>query len=236
VTRPLLAIAGVTKDYRGLRPFRIRDLTVSAGESVAIVGFDQPSAEVLVNLVTGATVPDEGDVTVFGRSTREIADSADWLSVVDRIGIVTPRAVLLDSLSVLQNLAMPFTLDVEPLTGDVRARAARLADEVEIGPAFHDVKVGSLDAATTLRVRVARACALDPQLLVLEHASAGLEGSDAEIAGALLRRIAATRGAAVVAATADDTFARAVAARVVRWEPATGRLAERRGWFRGRLG
>ena len=48
--------------------------------------------------------------------------------------------------------------------------------------------------------------------------------------------IAARRGAAVVAMTADDRFARAVATRVLRWDPASGQLAPARGWFRSRLG
>jgi hypothetical protein len=66
-------------------------------------------------MATGASLPDRGDVRLFGRSTSAIADSADWLSVVDRFGIVSSRAVLLDALTVVQNLAMPFTLEVDPL-------------------------------------------------------------------------------------------------------------------------
>ena len=87
-------------------------------------GFDQPSAEVFVNLATGATLPDAGDVSVFGRPTTAIDDSADWLATVDRFGIVSERAVLLDALTVIQNLAMPFTLEIEPPPDD-GARARR---------------------------------------------------------------------------------------------------------------
>ena len=50
---------------------------------------------------------------MFGRSTLEIADSADWLATLDRFGIVSDRAALLDALSVVQNLAMPFTLEID---------------------------------------------------------------------------------------------------------------------------
>ena len=59
----------MSKDYRGLRPLRIQELRVAAAEHVALVGLDQPMAEVFVNLVTGASLPDHGDVRVFGRST-----------------------------------------------------------------------------------------------------------------------------------------------------------------------
>ena len=48
---------------------RLRDLSVDTGDRVAISGLDQGAAEVLVNLVTGASVPDEGEVLVAGHST-----------------------------------------------------------------------------------------------------------------------------------------------------------------------
>ena len=60
-----------------------------------------------VHLVTGASVPDEGAVKVAGRDTRDIATDTEWLTSLDRFGIVTHRAVLLDGMSVAANLALP---------------------------------------------------------------------------------------------------------------------------------
>ena len=48
----VLELVGISKDYRGLRPLRIADLRIAAAEHVAILGFDQPTAEVFVNLAT----------------------------------------------------------------------------------------------------------------------------------------------------------------------------------------
>jgi predicted ABC-type transport system involved in lysophospholipase L1 biosynthesis ATPase subunit len=238
VTSAVVQLDGVSKDYRGLRPLRIQQLTVGAAEQIAILGFDQPSAEVFVNLLTGATLPDEGTVSLFGRPTSAIADSADWLAVVDRFGIVSERAVLLDQFSVIQNLAMPFTLEIEPPPEDVQIRAAALAAEVGLLEETWTRPVGSLDAAGRVRVRLGRALALDPAVLLLEHASASLEREPSKDVAARIRTVAAGRGAALISATADETFARAVAARVVRLEPGTGRLKEEKrfGWLRGRLG
>jgi len=235
---PVLEISGVAKDYRGLRPLRLQQLSVAPGEHVAIVGFDQPSAEVFVNLVTGATVPDAGTVSLFGRPTTQIADSADWLAVVDRFGIVSARAVLLDQLTVTQNLAMPFTLEIEPPADDVRERAERLAVEVGLHEAAWARPSGQLDAVDRARMRLARALALDPAVLLLEHASAGLEHDAAARFGAAVRAIAERRGVALLAVTADEMFASAAASRVLTWEPATGRLNDRRrrGWFGRRVG
>ena len=229
----VLEIAGVSKDYRGLRPLRIHELTVGAGEQLAILGFDGPGAETFVNLVTGASLPDAGEIRTFGRSTSAIADSADWLATIDRFGIVSKRAVLLDQLTVVQNLAMPFTLDIEPPPDETRRQAERLAGEVGLPQAAWPRPVAELDAAGRMRVRLGRALALNPDLLLLEHASAGFGIADTAAIGADIRAIATRRGAAVVAATADIGFARAVAARVLTLDPATGRLKEQSagGWF-----
>ena len=66
VTPAVLELNGISKDYRGLRPLRIAELRVAAGEHVAILGLDRAAAEVFVNLATGATLPDAGQVRVLG--------------------------------------------------------------------------------------------------------------------------------------------------------------------------
>jgi lipoprotein-releasing system ATP-binding protein len=233
---PALDLTDVSKEYGGLRPLRIQHLTVSAPEHVALVGLDQPMAEVFVNLVTGATLPDRGQVAVFGQSTGAIVDGAEWLRVVDRFGIVTERAVLLDGLTVLQNLAVPFTLDIEPLPDEVATRAASLAAEVGLPPHEWDKLVAALDTRSRARVRLARALALDPAVILLEHATASVDRDQAVPLGERIRRVAAQRGVAIVAVTADPVFASAVADRVLVLDAGTGRLAPRRGtgWF-GRL-
>ena len=88
--------------------------SVDEGDSVALLGFDQTTAEVLVSLITGAITPDSGDVRVFGRSTRDIVDGEAWLQGLDQFGILSERAVLLDQLTAEQNLAVPFSLDARP--------------------------------------------------------------------------------------------------------------------------
>ena len=236
MTAPALELAGVSKSYGGLRPLRIQQLTVAAGEHVALMGLDQPMAEVFMNLVTGAWLPEHGDVKVFGQPTAAIADSAEWLTVVDRFGIVTERAVLLDALTLLQNLAVPFTLDIEPMPDDVARRAAELARELDIPSSQWEQPVGALDAAGRARVRIARALALDPPVILLDHPTATLDRDEVVPIGEHLRAVATRRGAAIVAVTADQTFAAAVAGRLLTLDASTGRLTESRRsrWF-GRL-
>lgn len=229
---PVLELTGVSKDYRGLRPLRIERLAVAPGERIAIVGLDQPAAETFLNLVTGATLPDRGTVSAFGRPTTSIADSTEWLQFVDRFGIVSERAVLLEALTVVQNLALPFTLDIEPPPAPHRERAVALASEVRLDAALHETRAGDLDPGNRARVRLARALALDPAVLLVEHLSAGIPRGEVAALGSDIAAVARRRGAAVVAATMDVEFARSVAERVLTLKPATGGLVESgRGWF-----
>ena len=91
MTESILELDGVTKQYGALRPLRVEHLVVAAGEQVALLGFDQPAAEVLINLITGASLPDTGLVRVFGRSTAGISFSPNSTEPVRLIFLlVTP--------------------------------------------------------------------------------------------------------------------------------------------------
>ena len=223
---PALDIAALVKDYRGLRPLRLQRLTLEAGERLAILGFDEPTAEMMTTLITGAAVPDAGAIRVLGTSTADIADSTQWLELVDRIGIVTNRAALLDGLSVIQNLAMPFTLDIEPPPDDVKARAEGLAREAGIDEAAWHRPCHGLSAGSRFRLRLARALALDPALLVLEHPSASLERGDVASIARAVRAIVEQRHVTTLTLTMDRDWANAGAPRTLTLEPATGRLKE----------
>jgi len=234
---PVVNLTAVSKDYQGLRPLRIEKLAVAQAEHVAILGLDRPMGETLVNLVTGALLPDRGEVAIFGGSTASIGNGDEWLSIVDRFGIVSERAVLLDSLTVAQNLSMPFTLEIDPPPGDVQQRVASLAAEAGLSDADGVRLVSEFDAAGRLRIRIARALALDPEVLLFEHATAGLPAQAAAAIGRDIRRVASQRQCALIAVTADTAFARAAATRVLTLDPATGRLSEdRRNWSLFRRG
>jgi ABC-type polar amino acid transport system ATPase subunit len=226
---PVIEISAVSKDYHGLRPLRIQELTVFEGQRVAILGLDEPMAETFVNLATGAALPESGVITLFGRSTATIDDSADWLTIVDRFGIVSARSVLLEALSVIQNLSMPFTLDIDPPAEDVRRPAADLAREMGLPESSWSRPAGELDRAGHARLRAARALALDPAIVLLEHATAGLSAEDASRFAADLRDAATRRRCALIALTSDTGFAAAVADRVLKHTPSTGALSARTG-------
>ena len=207
---------------------RLEALTLGVNERMALMGFDRPAAEAFINLITGATLPDSGTVKVYGRSTLEIVDSAGWLSTLDRFGIVSDRAPFMDALTVVQNLSMPFTLEIEPPPDDIRDQAIRLASEAGLSESQWHAKMGTLSPVDRLRVRMARALALNPSILLFEHASATLPRSDVQRFARELLAIVERRQAASIALTMDAEFADAIGSRTLTLDPATGRFSENR--------
>jgi ABC-type transporter Mla maintaining outer membrane lipid asymmetry ATPase subunit MlaF len=228
----IIEVRGVRKDYHGLRPLRVQHLEVHAGESVALLGFDQAAAEVLVNLITAATVPDAGDVRAFGRLTTSIQDAATWLQSLDRFGIISERAIVLDDMTVEENLTMPVTMALHDVPDAVRARIHAIAEEVGIAAAQLGQPVASLGPSARLRLRLGRALGPDPRVLLAEHPNASLPPDDLASFAADYSRIVSTRGIASIVITADRAFASAIASRILTLQPATGELKRLAGWRR----
>jgi ABC-type transporter Mla maintaining outer membrane lipid asymmetry ATPase subunit MlaF len=229
----VLALRGVRKQYRGLRPLRLQALTIRAGERVALSGFDASAAEVMVNLVTGASVPDEGTVIVAGRPTDSISDGDEWLSSLDRFGIVSPRAVLLDAATLLQNLAMPLTLQIDPIPPDIEAHARALAAEVGLEAALLERPIAGLDAAARARAHLARAIALGPSLLILEHPTVGFAAGHSQPFGETVARVSESRQLATLILSEDADFSAAAADRQLALNASSGELRPPRRRFFG---
>lgn len=224
MTAPLLEISGLVKDYQALRPLRIQALRVAAGDTLAVTGLDAVAAETFVHLVTGATLPDSGEVALFGQNTRAITDGGAWLKSLDGVGIVTSRGIVIQMFTVLQNVAMSFTLEVDPIDPAVRPQVAALAREVGLDEALFDVPAGRTPPDTHMRIHLARAVALGPRVLIAEHPSATLPRETVAAFGADLARLARARGLALLALTADDALAKAIGGQRLELVAATGEL------------
>ena len=229
----ILKISGLRKQYSGLRPLRINALSIQSGERVALQGFDAGAAEVLVNLVTGASLPDEGTVEVCGQATHAISDGDEWLNSLDRFGIVSPRAVLLDAATLLQNLAMPLSLDIDPVPPAIVRQVEDLATEVGLDRAVMERPVAGLDAATRARAHLARAVALNPALLILEHPTVGFTAGQAKPFGEIAASLAAKRDLATLIISEDQEFSSAAAGHHFGLKASTGELKPKRRSFFG---
>ena len=232
--QPILEMRGIVKSYNALRPLRIAELSMASGTRVAVAGIDAPGAEVMLNLVTGASLPDQGEVRVFGRSTAEVSDGDEWLASLDQFGIVSERAVLLEGATLMQNLALPFALEIDPVPPSTIARVEALADECDIGREYLSQRAGDIPAAVRTRVHLARAIALNPRLLLMEHPTAPLEDKGRAAFGGVVARVCDRRALTMLSVTQDLQFASAAAHQTLTLQAATGRLvAARRSWWRG---
>jgi ABC-type transporter Mla maintaining outer membrane lipid asymmetry ATPase subunit MlaF len=227
----VIHISGLRKQFGGLRPLRINNLTVSEGERVTLHGLDAEAAEMLMLLITGASLPDEGLVAINGRDTRDIKTDTEWLVSLDSFGMVTTRAALLDSVSLEANMALPFTLSIDPLPPEVKQSVEALRAEVELPADRLSAPINTLGEAERLRVHLARALALNPRLLLLEHPTARLAPEDASAFGRVLSAIGERRGVGWLAVSEDDAFAKAAGGQRFRLSPGSGDIGTvARGW------
>jgi ABC-type lipoprotein export system ATPase subunit len=137
---------------------------------------------------------------------------------------VSDRAVLIEQLTAEQSIAMPLSLELENMPPDLRAAAQALADEVGLSADERAAPIARLPPAARLRVRLGRALALDPRVLLAEHPNASLAAHEIPLFAADLARIVAARRLTSLVITADRSFATAVTQQVFTLQPATGAL------------
>jgi len=172
---------------------------------------------------------------VFGRSTTSITAVDDWVTELDRFGLISTRAVLVDQFTAEQNLALPLTLEIDPLSEVIRTEVNQLASEAGLSAEELSLQTAALTPTAQLRLRIGRALALRPRVLLAEHPNALLPREESSRFASDLARITKQRGIAALVMTADPAFARAVTGRVLELQPATGALLEKRfglrRWF-----
>ena len=223
----LVELAGVVKRHIGPQPLRVARLRVAPGDRVAIAGLDAASAETLVHLITGAALPDEGDVLIAGTSTRAIVTDTAWLASLDRFGLVTGRAVLLDKLTIADNLALPLTLSIDPVPPSVLPDLQRIADEVGLGRDRLGSAVETLTPLERARLHLGRAAAAGPSLLIVEYPTGTLDRQSVAAFGASLKHVAHARTFGWIVLGDDERFATAVGGTTLTFNPVTGALKER---------
>lgn len=200
--------------HRGL------DLSVRRGDVLALVGGSGSGKTTLLRHINGLTQPDEGRVAVFGGPLFSDDASADR-ALRRRFGMLFQHGALFSSLDVFHNVAFPLRelrlFDKAMIRELVYFKLA----QVELKPADANLMPAELSGGMVKRVGLARALALEPELLLLDEPTAGLDPDRSESFVRLIRQLHAELGLTVVLVTHDlDTLA-ALASRVAV-------LAERR--------
>src|SRR5258706_2800534 len=195
------------------------DLTVAAGEWVAIVGESGSGKSTLLNVIAGLDRPDAGEVRLEGRALDFSDDDALALWRRRNLGFVFQAFHLLPYLSVAENVALPLAL-----LGAGRGARAERAEALlaSVGLAGLEArKPGSLWGGEMQRVAIARALAHEPRLVLADEPTGNLDEAAAAAVLDCLRDAVKRAGAAALMVT-HSRVAAARADRVLRL--AAGRL------------
>ena len=215
---PIVSIAGVRFSYKGQVVLDDLDLSVAAGESVALVGRSGAGKTTLLKLINRLLLPESGTVVVDGRDTRE------WDPIVlrRRTGYVLQEIGLFPHLTVEENVALVPRLEGWP-DARRRARAHELLELVGLPPAeFAHRWPRELSGGQRQRVGVARALAVDPPIVLMDEPFGALDSVTREELRAEFQRIRRHLRQTVVFVTHDMDEAFALGDRVCVLE--NGRL------------
>lgn len=183
------------------------DLKVRRGEILGVVGGSGTGKSVLMRSIIGLQQPDEGHVTVFGRSLTD-GDPEEVLGVRNRWGVLFQGGALFSTLTVGENVQVPLKQFYPEIAPDLMDEIARYKVLLSGLPEEAIYKYPSeLSGGMKKRAGLARALALDPELLFLDEPTAGLDPIGAAAFDRLTRELKETLGLTVFLITHDlDTL------------------------------
>jgi branched-chain amino acid transport system permease protein len=182
----ILELSSVRKSFGGLTAVDDVSLTVESGEILGLIGPNGSGKTTALNMISGALRPDRGEIRFRGRAITAL--SANQIA---KLGIARTFQIVrvLENLSCRDNVIAGLAFRHDSLWGDAaRQRALALLDRVGLGPRA-DVPAGQLTYIDQKRLELARALALDPELLLLDEWLAGLTRSELQIGIELVRSL-----------------------------------------------
>jgi phospholipid/cholesterol/gamma-HCH transport system ATP-binding protein len=189
------------------------DLEVDRGEVLGVVGGSGTGKTVLLNTIIGLQRPGAGRVRVFGHDLAELT-AAQYRDIERRWGVLFQSGALFSALTVRENVAAPLLEHTELPRGVADEIADLKISLVGLPADAGDLKPAELSGGMRKRVGLARALALDPELLFLDEPTAGLDPIGAGAFDELIRDLASSLGLTVFMVTHDLDSLYAVCDRV----------------------
>ncbi len=181
----------------------IPDLRVAQGEKLAVIGPSGSGKTTLLHLMAGIRLPQTGTVITDGIEVTNLDDGARRDFRIRRIGMVFQEFELLEYLTVLDNILLPYRINRSlKLDEAVRRRAADLAGQVGIGDKIHRLST-RLSHGEKQRVAVCRALIAEPVLLLADEPTGNLDPNNTQRVLDILLDAAESTGATLVTVTHD---------------------------------
>lgn len=205
---PVIRLEHVTKSYSGRRVLDDVSFEVGRGQAFCLLGRSGTGKSVTLRHIIGLVKPDRGHVFVAGEDVPALR-RAELNRLRRRIGFLFQNAALFDSISVGENVAFPLRRHTTLGDREIRERAAARLAEVGLEREY-DKMPAALSGGMRKRAGLARAMALDPEVLLVDEPSAGLDPITAAEIDRLLIERKADGGVTLVVVTHNIPSARAI--------------------------
>jgi phospholipid/cholesterol/gamma-HCH transport system ATP-binding protein len=210
---PAVVIQDLCKSFGRQKVLNGIGLTVARGETVVVLGRSGTGKSVLLKLLIGLQKPDSGSIRIQGQEMTTL-QFKELNQVRIKIGFLFQQAALYDSLSVEENVAFPLDRHSNLRRGERKERVRALL--ATVGMEQHGKKFPSqISGGMQKRVGLARALALEPELMLFDEPTAGLDPITAGEINQLILGLHEKRKITSIVVTHDIRGARAVSHRLV---------------------
>jgi phospholipid/cholesterol/gamma-HCH transport system ATP-binding protein len=223
-TNALIQLDGVSVRFGDHPVLREVSLAVPRGETLLVIGESGCGKTVLLKLIVGLLRPKRGQIRFEDRDVAE-RSPAELIQLRRQFGFLFQGAALFDSLSVYENVAYPLRALHSLAESDIRERVRARLSEVALPENAAAKMPAELSGGMRKRVGLARALALDPEVMLYDEPTTGLDPVMTELINDLILQTRERRPVTSVVVTHEMKTVRCVADRVVMLYP-LARLTE----------
>lgn len=226
---PVISVRNVVKKFDGRKVLDGVNLDVMPGETMVIMGGSGSGKSTLLRLIIGSMRPDEGEIRVFGKNVCTM-DRRELDHVRKRFGILFQSGALFNSMSLAENVALPLSEHTD-LDWDTIDISVKIKLDL-VGLLEHSDKYPSqISGGMKKRAGLARALALDPEILYYDEPSAGLDPVTSAQIDQLISNLSKKLGVTSVVVTHEMDSAFVIADRMAMLDKGRMLKVETREWY-----